>query len=134
MPGLLGAVTLYILSRAGYFQLVYSRKWKKRQGCFFIYHILPVTSRVPIFAAVTLLSPKISSVLSDPTAVINNIKQAVMQIQAKAGVSIVTEKSPCNSLDQTITFIPSLLNSTLNIVSNLNYHAVFSLLHVVSRT
>src|SRR4030095_15358034 len=119
MPGLLGAVTRYILSRAGYFQLVYSRKWKKGRAAFLyiIYYLLLLG--VPIFAAVTLLSPKISSVLSDPTAVINNIKQAVMQIQAKAGFSVVTEKSLANSLDQTITFIPSLLNSTLNIVSNL---------------
>ena len=119
MPGLLGAVTLYILSRAGYFQLVYNRKWKKGRAAFLyiLYYLLLLG--VPIFAAVTLLSPKISSVLSDPTAVINNIKQAVMQIQAKAGISIVTEKSLSNSLDQTITFIPSLLNSTLNIVSNL---------------
>lgn len=74
---------------------------------------------IPVFAAVALLSPKISSVLSDPTTVINNIKQAVMQVQARAGVQIVTEKSLSNSLDQTITFIPSLLNSTLNLVSNL---------------
>lgn len=42
-----------------------------------------------------------------------------MQVQAKAGLSIVTEKSLSNSLDQTITFIPSLLNSTLNLISNL---------------
>jgi hypothetical protein len=34
MPGLLGAITLYILSRAGYFQLVYNRKWKKGRAAF----------------------------------------------------------------------------------------------------
>ncbi len=119
MPGLLGAVTLYILSRASYFQLVYSRKWKKGRAAFLylLYYLLLLG--IPIFAAVTLLSPKISSVFSDPTTVINNIKQAVMQIQAKAGVSIITEKSLANSLDQTITFIPSLVNSTLNLVANL---------------
>lgn len=119
MPGVLGAITLYILSRASYFQLVYTRKWKKGKAAFLfiIYYLLMLG--VPVFAAVMLLSPKISSVLSDPTTVINNIKQAVMQIQAKAGVSIVTEKSLSNSLDQTITFIPSLLNSTLNLLSNL---------------
>jgi predicted PurR-regulated permease PerM len=99
--------------------LFISRKWKKGGAAFLyiLYYLLLLGC--PIFAAVTLLSPKISSVLSDPTAVINNIKQAVMQIQARAGISIVTEKSLSNSLDQTITFIPSLLNSTLNIVSNL---------------
>ena len=119
MPGLLGAITLYILSRANYFQLVYSRKWKKgRAALLYIFFYLLILG-VPIFAAITLLSPKISSVFSDPSGVINNIKQAVMQIQAKAGISLVTEKSLANSLDQTITFIPSLLNSTLNLLANL---------------
>jgi predicted PurR-regulated permease PerM len=119
MPGLLGAVTLYILSRANYFQLVYSRKWKKgRAALLYIFFYLLILG-VPIFAAITLLSPKISSALSDPTAVINSIKEAIMQIQAKAGISIVTERSLANSLDKTITFIPSLLNSTLNLLANL---------------
>ncbi len=119
MPGLLGAVTLYILSRASYFQLVYNRKWKKGNAAFLYIVFYLLLLGVPVFAAVSLLSPKISGVLSDPTAVINNIKQAVMQIQQKAGIVIVTEKSLSNSLDQTITFIPSLLNSTLNLVVNL---------------
>lgn len=119
LPGVLGAITLYILSRASYFQLVYTRKWKKGNAAFLfiIYYLLLLG--VPVFAAVILLSPKISGVLSDPTAAINNIKQAIMQVQAKAGVSIVTEKSLSNSLDQVITFLPSLLNSTLNLLSNL---------------
>ena len=119
MPGLLGAITLYILSRASYFQLVYTRKWKKGNAAFLYIIFYLLILGVPVFAAVALLSPKISSVFSDPTAVINSIKQAVMQVQARAGVSIVTEKSLSSSLDQTITFIPSLLNSTLNLISNL---------------
>ena len=119
MPGLLGAVTLYILSRASYFQLVYNRKWKKGNAAFLYIVLYLLLLGVPVFAAVTLLSPKISGVLSDPTAVIANIKQAVMQIQQRVGITIVTEKSLSNSLDQTITFIPSLLNSTLNLLANL---------------
>ena len=119
MPGVLGAITLYILSRASYFQLVYTRKWKKGNAAFLyiVYYLLLLG--VPVFLAVTLLSPKINDVLSDPTTVINNIKLAVMQIQEKAGFQIVSEKSLTNSLDQTITFIPSLLNSTLNLLTNL---------------
>lgn len=119
MPGVLGAITLYILSRASYFQLVYNRKWKKGRAAFLfiVYYLLLLG--IPVFAAITLISPKVSDVLSDPTAVINSIKQAVLQVQARVGVTIVTEKSLSNSLDQTITFIPSLLNSTLNLLSNL---------------
>lgn len=119
MPGVLGAITLYILSRASYFQLVYTRKWKKGNAAFLyiVYYLLLLG--VPVFLAVTLLSPKISDVLSDPTTVINNIKQAVLQIQTRLGVTIVSERSLSNSLDQTIRFIPSLLNSTLNLLTNL---------------
>ena len=119
MPGVLGAITLYILSRASYFQLVYNRKWKKGRAAFlFIFYYLMLLG-IPVFAAITLLSPKISDALSDPTHLIDNIKQGILQVQAKIGVTIVSEKSLTNSLDQTIRFIPSLLNSTLNLLSNL---------------
>src|SRR5688572_918891 len=119
MPGLLGAITLYILSRASYFQLVYTRKWKKGRAAFLfiIYYLLLLG--IPVFAAITLISPKISEVLSDPTTVINNIKQGILQVQSKIGVTIVSERSLSNSLDQTIRFVPSLLNNTLNLLSNL---------------
>ncbi|HJS55696.1 MAG TPA: AI-2E family transporter [Chitinophagaceae bacterium] len=119
MPGLLGAITLYILSRAGYFQLVYNRKWKKGRAAFLylIYYLLILG--IPVFAAITLLSPKISDVLSDPTTIINNIKQGILDIQSRIGITIVSERSLSNSLDKTISFIPSLLNSTLNLLTNL---------------
>lgn len=119
LPGLLGAVTLYILSRASYFQLVYSRKWKKGRAAFLFIIFYLLILGIPVFAAVTLISPKISNVLSDPTAVITNIKQAVLQVQARLGLTIVSERSLSSSLDQTIRFIPSLLNSTLNLLTNL---------------
>jgi predicted PurR-regulated permease PerM len=119
MPGLLGAVTLYILSRANYFQLVYTRKWKRGNAAFLYIVFYLLILGIPVFAAVTLLSPKISGALSDPAAVMNNIKQAVMQMQAKAGITIVTEKSLSNTLDQVVNLIPSLLNNTLNLLSNL---------------
>lgn len=119
MPGLLGAITLYILSRASYFQLIYTRKWKKGRAAFLfiIYYLLLLG--IPVFAAITLLSPKISEVLSDPTTLIDNIKQGILQVQAKIGLTIVSEKSLSNSLDQAIRFIPSLLNNGLNLLTNL---------------
>jgi len=116
---LLGAITLYILSRASYFQLIYTRKWKKGRAAFLfiIYYLLLLG--IPVFAAITLLSPKISEVLSDPTTLINNIKEGILQVQAKIGITIASERSLSNSLDQTMRFIPSLLNDTLNLLTNL---------------
>jgi hypothetical protein len=58
LPGVLGAVTLYILSRANYFQLVYKKKWKKGRaaGLYILYYLLLLG--LPVFLAITLISPR----------------------------------------------------------------------------
>jgi predicted PurR-regulated permease PerM len=118
MPGLLGALTLYILSRGSYFQLVYNKKWKRGRAAaiFLLYYILLLG--IPVFVAVTLISPKINNVLSDPTTAIANIKQAILQVQQKIGFTFVTEKSLSDTLNKTVAFVPSLVNSTLNLITN----------------
>jgi predicted PurR-regulated permease PerM len=119
LPGLLGAVTLYIMSRANYFQLVYKRKWKKGRaaGLYILYYLLLLG--LPVFLAVTLLSPKVNEFLSDPTATMNSLKQGINQVQQKAGFTIISEKSLSGSLEKVAEFLPSILNSTVNLVANL---------------
>jgi predicted PurR-regulated permease PerM len=119
LPGLLGAVTLYILSRASYFQLIYNKKWKKGRaaGLFIIYYLLLLG--LPVFLAITLISPKVNEFLSNPSATIENIKQAVSQVQQKTGITIASEKSLAGSLDKLLAFLPSVLNSTANLIANL---------------
>src|SRR5688572_23521803 len=77
LPGLLGALTLYILSRASYFQLVFNRKWKKGRaaGLFIFYYLLILG--LPIFLAVMLISPKVNAFLTDPSAMIDQAKAAI---------------------------------------------------------
>lgn len=118
MPGLLGAVTLYILSRGNYFQLIYNKKWKKGRaaGLYVLYYMILLG--IPISIAITLVSPKINDVLSNPTAVINNIKTAIAEAQVRAGISIISEKTLSTSLDKVVNLIPVFLNSTLTLITN----------------
>lgn len=119
LPGLLGALTLYILSRASYFQLIFNRKWKKgwAAGLFIIYYLFLIG--LPIFLAVTLISPKINAFLEDPNAMINAAKQSITTIQQKIGFKIFSEASLTNSLSKLSAFIPTVLNSTANLITNL---------------
>lgn len=119
LPGLLGAVTLYILSRASYFQLVHKKKWKRgRAAALFVAYYLLLLG-LPVLLAATLITPKINTFLSDPANTMTSIKSAVMQVQQKMGVTFVTEKSLAGSLDKVTAYIPSVLNSTANLLSNL---------------
>lgn len=119
LPGVLGALTLYILSRASYFQLVYHRKWKKgwSAGLFIIYYLLLIG--LPVFLAVTLISPKINSFLTNPEQIIASAKHSITTIQQKLGFTIISANALSNSLSRLSAFIPSLLNSTATLITNL---------------
>lgn len=119
LPGLLGALTLYMLSRASYFQLVYNRKWKKGRaaGLFMLYYLLLLG--IPVFLSITLISPKINAFLENPTAMLNAAKQSVMKIQENIGFTFLTEQSLSTSLTKLTNFIPTILNSTVNLIANL---------------
>lgn len=119
LPGLLGALTLYILSRSNYFQLIYNRKWKKgwAAGLFIIYYLFLLG--LPIFLAVTLISPKVNTFLENPDAMVSAAKQSITTIQQKIGFNVVSENTLTNLLSKLTAFIPTVLNSTANIISNL---------------
>ncbi|HLG41575.1 MAG TPA: AI-2E family transporter, partial [Chitinophagaceae bacterium] len=118
LPGLLGALTLYILSRGNYFQLVYNRKWKKgwAAGLFILYYILLIG--LPVFLAIMLISPKINDLLSNPQQTINTAKESVAAIQQKLGFKLMSEASIANSINKLSTLIPNILNSGANLISN----------------
>lgn len=119
LPGLLGAITFYILSRAGYFQLVFNKKWGKGRaaGLYILYYLLILG--IPIFLAIVLISPKINIFLENPEAMVNTVRSSVMAVQHKIGFVLVSEKTLNNSLNKLSAFIPTILNSTVNLISNL---------------
>ena len=119
LPGLLGALTLYILSRASYFQLVFNRKWKRGRaaGLFILYYLFLIG--LPVFLAITLISPKINAFLDDPNAIVNAAKHSITTIQEKIGFKFVSEASLTNSVSKLSAFIPTILNSTANLITNL---------------
>ena len=119
VPGLLGALTLYILSRGNYFQLVYNRKWKKgwAAGLFIFYYLFLIG--LPVYLAITLISPKINTFLENPEQMIEGIKASIESVQGRIGFSLVSETTLSESLSKLSAFIPGVLNSTANLITNL---------------
>lgn len=119
LPGVLGAITLYILSRANYFKLIYHRKWKKgwAAGLFIIYYLFLLG--LPMYLAITLMSPKVNAFLANPNAMIDSAKHSIDTVQERIGMKLISENSLTDSIGKLTAFIPSILNSTANIISNL---------------
>ncbi len=119
MPGLLGAITLYILSRARYFQLIFTKKKSRGlvAGLYILYYL--VILGIPITIAVMLVGPKVNAAMENPEAIIVNAKNAVMQVQQKLGFTLISQKSLNGFLEKLSNFIPTILNSTATIITNL---------------
>jgi len=119
IPGLLGGITLYILSRTLYFQLIFKRKWKKQwTALLFILGYLVIIA-LPVYLSIALASPKIRSIAENQDQVINGIQSVADKVKEKTGFSILSSESAKNIAQKVSTFIPGVLNSTMVLLTNL---------------
>ncbi|MBS1577737.1 MAG: AI-2E family transporter, partial [Bacteroidetes bacterium] len=105
--------------RASYFQLVYFRKWKKGAAAIMFIFFYLLLLGLPVYLAVTLISPKVEQFLGNPSQVADAIKSSVTVIQKRTGVNLFSQQSLSGLLNKGAAFIPSLLNSTANLVTNM---------------
>ncbi len=119
LPGLLGALTLYILSRGSYFQLIYHRKWRRGWAAGFMLLFYSVIIGLLIYLAITLLAPKVQLFLQDPQAMINTANEALAEVQKKSGIVLISRQSIADFLNNLSVWLPRLINSTANLITNI---------------
>jgi len=118
-PGLLGALTLYILSRGSYFQLIYHYKWRKgwAAGLFLLGYLLLMI--LLIYITAILLFPRIEHFFNNPTLVLQSVNEALGEIQRKTGLDIMSGNSVSDFVKKMVDFVPSLINSSADLLVNL---------------
>jgi predicted PurR-regulated permease PerM len=118
-PGLLGAITLYILSRGSYFQFVYHRKWKKGRtaGLYLLGYFLILAGLV--YFTFVLLEKKVQPFLNDPASTLSKTKIAIGQMQEQTGFTLIPDETLINLQQRLTELLPSLLNDTVNLLLNL---------------
>jgi len=119
LPGALGAITLYILSRENYFQLIYKKKWKKGWAAFLFIFYYFLLLGLPVFLAVTLLAPKVESMIANQQQLLDGAKHALNVIQSKVGYKLVDDQAIGNAASKISSVLPSLFSSTATLVMNL---------------
>jgi predicted PurR-regulated permease PerM len=119
LPGMLGALTLYILSRSYYFKLIFKKKWKKgRTAMLFIVCFLLIIA-LPVYLSVTLISPKVNEVLRNQDKVVQAIESAAQVISTKTGTEILSSENIKTAAQKISAFVPSLLSGTATTIANL---------------
>ena len=119
LPGLLGALTVYILCRGSYFQLVYHHKWRKGWAAGLFMTGLIVLIGLLIYVTVVLLEKKIQPLIDDPGAALSRARTAIESAQKDAGISFISDERWMQLQERVAAVIPKLVNDTLNLFLNL---------------
>lgn len=119
LPGLLGGVTLYILTRKLYNKLTIIKKWRKGLTALLFILASLVVIAIPVYFSVLLISPKISSLVNNQQEVVKGLEVFSQKIEAYTGQQLFTASNAQSIAKSISSYIPSFLNSTANVLTNL---------------
>ena len=119
LPGILGSITLYILSRKSFLKLIERRKW--RPGAAALLYILAYSILIclPVYFAAVLITPKIIALFNNPVQLIVALQGFPQQIHDVIGIELFNSDTLKNAFKSLAGNIPSLLTGTANFLTNL---------------
>ncbi len=127
LPGFLGAITLYILSRDSYFYLTIKKQWKKTTTAILFIAGSMVLIALPVYFSIRLLSKELSGILANQQELLADGKIVGQKIYELTGYQLMTDENILTFQKQAAAIIPSLINSSAAILSN--FAVMFFLLY-----
>ena len=119
IPGVLGAVTLYILSRKTYDKLIEKNKWKPGWTALLYIIGFIIIICLPVYIAVVLVTPKLVALFNNPVQLTIALKSFSQRIFEATGVELYNGDSLKTATQKLANNIPMLLTGTANFLTNL---------------
>ncbi len=118
LPGLLGGITLFILTRKFYYSLTVKRKWRKSVTAVLFILVCILLIAVPVYFSVILISPKISLLLNYQTEIAKTLEDFSNKIESITTVKLFTMDNAQSVAKAISGYIPSLVNNTVTLLTN----------------
>lgn len=119
IPGFLGGITLYILSRSLFFQFIFKYKWKKGLTALLFIFAFILLIAIPIYIGIELVSPKLKIITEQQDKFTHGIQIIADKIKVATGVDLFTADNAKQTATKISAIIPQLLNSTAVMLGNL---------------
>ena len=119
MPGILGAITMYILMRERYFKLTVIENWKKWFTATLFIVIALVGFVLPIAVCAQLLVPRFYAVIHDPQRLNHMLDVITSKLQAIVPQIRIDEEQIRTWVQNAAASVPGLLSETAAAVTNL---------------
>ncbi len=119
LPGLLGGLTLYILSRKQYLFFTNEKKYNKSGTAIFFLVFYIFIIAIPIYLTITLVSPKIDQIVQNQDAIVAKAESVAAVISNKIGVEVLSAQNIRTATQKISTIVPKLLTGTASTLANL---------------
>lgn len=119
LPGLMGALTFYILGRERFFRLTEKRGWKPGLTALLVIVVFLLLIAAPFYYAVLLIKPRIESLLLHTDELIVGVQALSDKVKSITGEEIFSAKNISAIQSNLTNYIPTFLNSSAMVVSNM---------------
>ena len=119
LPGLLGGITLYILTRKLFQKLTVQKKWRKGLTAFLFIICSLIIIAIPVYFTIVMVSPKVNSLLDNQQEVMQGLEIFSTKIEDYTGIKLFSDDNSKVLANKISAFIPGLINSTANVLTNL---------------
>lgn len=119
LPGLMGALTFYILGRERFFRWTEVKGWKPGWTAMMLIVAFLLMIAGPLYYAVILVSPKVSKIFLHADELMVGLEALSAKIKALTGEELLSPKNLAAFKSTVSDFIPTFLNSSAMILSNL---------------
>lgn len=114
IPAVLGAYTLYILTRSPLFYLIERRGWNKTLATVVLMALSFLIIMLPMFWVFKMLEGHVLNLLNNSDSLFANAQRVIGVIEAKYGIEIMTPENVRSLTGQGVHLAQSILNATLN--------------------
>ena len=119
IPGFLGGITLYILSRNLFFKLVYQYKWKKGLTALLFILSYLILIALPVYFSIELIKPKLHAITMHQDKLLQGAQVIAEKLEKMAGISLFNEENAKILAGNISSIIPGLVNNTAVLLTNL---------------
>jgi predicted PurR-regulated permease PerM len=117
-PGLLGAITLYILMREQFFYLTVVKNWKKWATAILFIVGAMVVFVFPIVALLQVLLPKFTDFLNDTSQLNTILDTLTKKMQSISPRFSINEEQIRTMVQRATSSVPTVLSATLTMLTN----------------
>ena len=119
MPGVLGAVTLYVLNRKFHYKLIFQKKWNIYISTLFLIIINAIVLLIPFGLATIFIIPKLQNFTENANDLFQGVKEIIERISTLTGIELLSKENLGNIPKIVSSYLPDFLSTAANAFINL---------------